>query len=223
MENSATQSVKDRILIFIEEMGLKKSEFERRCNLSNGYLNQLRERPSDDKLSNIFFAFPDLNKTWLLAGEGSMLKDGAKHVPSTGEEAAPKGKTIRYWVDVDATGGGVQLFDDTLSSRHIDIQIPQFSDCTDAVNLSGDSMHPLYRGGDIIILKEWTESFIEYGNVYLIITRNGNRMVKRIQPGGDAAHITCVSENPEYKPFEVERGDILRLYIVKGSISKNVL
>lgn len=152
-----------------------------------------------------------------------MLKDGAKHVPSTGEEAAPKGKTIRYWVDVDATGGGVQLFDDTLSSRHIDIQIPQFSDCTDAVNLSGDSMHPLYRGGDIIILKEWTESFIEYGNVYLIITRNGNRMVKRIQPGGDAAHITCVSENPDYKPFEVERGDILRLYIVKGSISKNVL
>lgn len=212
-------TVRERLTAYLKFKKVSFTAFGNAIGVSNAYVTSIRKSIQPDKIQAIALNYPDLNINWLLTGEGDMLK----HVPSTEEEAAPKGKAIRYWVDVDATGGGVQLFDDTLTSRHIDIQIPQFSDCTDAVNLSGDSMHPLYRGGDIIILKEWTESFIEYGNVYLIITRNGNRMVKRIQPGGDAAHITCVSENPDYKPFEVERGDILRLYIVKGSISKNVL
>lgn len=207
----------------LEHYGVNKNQFAKNIGVTATQIYDLisgkTKKISDMMRDKIVGYYNEINPVFLQTGEGDMLK----HVPSTKEEAAPKGKAIRYWVDVDATGGGVQLFDDTLTSHHIDIQIPQFSDCTDAVNLSGDSMHPLYRGGDIIILKEWTESFIEYGNVYLIITRNGNRMVKRIQPGGDAAHITCVSENPEYKPFEVERGDILRLYIVKGSISKNVL
>lgn len=132
-------------------------------------------------------------------------------------------RIIRYWQDVDATGGDVTLFDDTITNRHIDLSIPEFSDCTDAVNIFGDSMAPLYKSGQIIILKEWTENFIDFGNVYFIITRNGNRMVKYLKKGSDAAHVLCVSENPEFDPFEIRLEDVLKLYIVKGSISKNAL
>ena len=132
-------------------------------------------------------------------------------------------RPIRYWTDVDATGGGVQLFDDTLTNEYIDISIPEFRDCTDAVNIYGDSMAPLYKSGQIIILKEWTENFIDFGNVYLVITRNGNRMVKYLKKAKDDAHVLCVSENPEFDPFEIEKASILKLFIVKGSISKNVL
>lgn len=130
---------------------------------------------------------------------------------------------IRYWVDVDATAGGVTLFDDQVTTKYIDIDIPEFRDCTDAVNLYGDSMLPLYKSGQIIILKEWMESFIDYGNVYLVITKKGNCMVKYLRKGSDAQHVLCVSENKEFDPFEIEKDDILRLYLVKGGISKNTL
>lgn len=130
---------------------------------------------------------------------------------------------IRYWADVDATGGNIAQFDDSLSARRIDIQIPEFSDCTDAINIYGDSMYPRFKSGQIIILKEWEECFISFGNAYLIITRNGNRMVKYINPGKSENTVCCSSENPGYAPFEVPKEDILKLYLVKGSIEKCAL
>lgn len=157
------------------------------------------------------------NKQWdtsILTGDGTMLK---------GEVTGEKERKIRYWPDVDATAGGVTLFDDSLSTRHIDLDIPEFRDCTDAVNLYGDSMFPLYKSGQIIILKEWQEKYIDFGNVYLVITKNGNRMVKYLRKGSDDTCVLCISENPAFDPFEIDKSDILRLYIVKGGIVKNTL
>lgn len=164
------------------------------------------------KLQDKYF----INAAWLLTGDGEMLKEGAG-------DGSGRGSRIRYWVDVDATAGGVELFDDMTTNRFIDLSIPEFRDCTDAVNLYGDSMMPLYRNGQIIILKEWKENFIDFGNVYLVITCNGNRMVKYLRRGSDADHVLCISENKDFDPFEIERKDILRLYLVKGGISKNTL
>lgn len=147
---------------------------------------------------------------WLTTGKGT-------------PEQNPTGTNIRYWIDVDATAGGVQQFDDMVTDKYISLSIPEFRDCTDAVNLYGDSMVPLYKSGQIIILKEWRESFIDFGNVYLVVTKSGNRMVKYLRKGSDPAHILCVSENKEFDPFEIEKTDILRLYLVKGGISKNTL
>ncbi len=138
-------------------------------------------------------------------------------------ETASTSHRIRYWMDVDATAGGVTLFDDMVSSQYIDLSIPEFRDCTDAVNLYGDSMLPLYKSGQIIILKEWKESFIDYGNVYLVVTKKGNRMVKYLRRGSDAQHVLCVSENRDFDSFEIMMEDILCLYLVKGSIAKNAL
>jgi len=72
-------------------------------------------------------------------------------------------------------------------------------------------------------LKRWTESFIDFGNVYLIITKNGNRMVKYIRKGSTSNRILCASENPAFDSFEIPLCDIQALYIVKGSIKKDTL
>ena len=144
-------------------------------------------------LAKYFGTTPD----WILTGRGEMLQEQT-------EITSPHNR-IRYWVDVDATAGGVTLFDDQVTTKYIDIDIPEFRDCTDAVNLYGDSMLPLYKSGQIIILKK------------------GNRMVKYLRKGSDAQHVLCVSENKEFDPFEIEKDDILRLYLVKGGISKNTL
>lgn len=194
---------------FSEKIGLDRPQAI--YDIQSGKTKNISAKMADKIIS----AFPEIDRSWLLTGEGNMLKEST-------DMAAPHSR-IRYWVDVDATAGGVTLFDDQVTNKYIDLDIPEFRDCTDAVNLYGDSMLPLYKSGQIIILKEWMESFIDYGNVYLVITKKGNRMVKYLRKGSDAQHVLCVSENKDFDPFEIEKDDILRLYLVKGGISKNTL
>lgn len=208
-------AVRDRLKAYLKEKNISQADFAIGIGASTGYVNAIVKTIGSDKLAIIREKFPDLNIGWLLTGEGEMLKEATDvTIPS---------HRIRYWVDVDATAGGVTQFDDMMSSQYIDLAIPEFRDCTDAVNLYGDSMLPLYKSGQIIILKEWKESFIDYGNVYLVITKKGNRMVKYLRKGSDADHVLCVSENKEFDSFEILMDDILRLYLVKGGISKNTL
>ena len=72
-------SIKERIFTYIEVKGLSKAEFERKSNLSNGYLNNFKGQPSASKLECILSAFPDINRTWLLTGEGEMLMPSVQH------------------------------------------------------------------------------------------------------------------------------------------------
>ena len=160
------------------------------------------------------------NKQWdttMLTGEGEMLKT-ENVLPSV----TRRGKVIRFWENIEATGGGIMSFDDTLDGNYSEMILPDFTDCTDAIRLVGDSMYPRYKSGQILVFKEWRESFVEFGQVYLIITRTGYRMVKYLQPAPDDGKLTCVSENREqYPPFPIEIESIYRLYLVKGTIEQN--
>lgn len=68
-------TLKDRVYFFIESQKISKSEFERRCGLSNGYVNAMREGFGTKKLEQVLRAFPQLNREWLLFGEGEMISD----------------------------------------------------------------------------------------------------------------------------------------------------
>lgn len=209
----------ERLKILQSELGFSsQAKFAEKLHLKQGSLSDIYRGKGgikvSDSIKRILEKEYSINIDWLEKGEGEMQK------PPQCPESPSK---IRYWVDVDATAGGVQQFDDMVTDKYISLSIPEFRDCTDAVNLYGDSMVPLYKSGQIIILKEWRESFIDFGNVYLVVTKSGNRMVKYLRKGSDPAHILCVSENKEFDPFEIEKTDILRLYLVKGGISKNTL
>lgn len=208
-------TAKERLKAYLDYKKITQIAFAESIGASTGYVNAMSKGFGPKYEAIVREKYPDLNIGWVMTGEGEMLHGAT-------EEAAPHNR-IRYWVDVDATAGGVTLFDDQVTNKYIDLDIPEFRDCTDAVNLYGDSMLPLYKSGQIIILKEWMESFIDYGNVYLVITKKGNRMVKYLRKGSDAQHVLCVSENKDFDPFEIEKEDILRLYVVKGGISKNTL
>lgn len=131
----------------------------------------------------------------------------------------PAEGTIRYY-DLDASAGIIEMFDPGNTISYKDIVVPGFNDCEIALNVWGDSMIPVLKSGDIILLKEWTEKFIEYGQIYLITTRENNRMIKYLQPGSSAETLSCVSANPFFHPVEVFINDILKLFIVKGHISR---
>lgn len=66
-------NTKERLLKFIEETGITIAEFERKCSLSNGYIRKLKGSVGSDKIEDIIKAYPQLNRVWLLSGEGQML------------------------------------------------------------------------------------------------------------------------------------------------------
>ena len=72
MENS----VKQRLMKFMRYREMSASRFERMCGLSNGYFNKLRNAPGLDKIDKMLRVFPELNREWVLTGEGSMLNEG---------------------------------------------------------------------------------------------------------------------------------------------------
>lgn len=67
------EELKERLLLYINSLGITKSEFERKSGLSNGYLNKLKGYVGQENLNCILEAYPDLNRVWLLTGEGDML------------------------------------------------------------------------------------------------------------------------------------------------------
>lgn len=66
-------SIKERTYQFIEFKGITVKRFEELCKLSNGYVSSMRKGYGDDKLNNVLTMFPELNREWLLYGEGDML------------------------------------------------------------------------------------------------------------------------------------------------------
>lgn len=68
------KTVKERLIRFAEFRNLSISKFESLCGLGNGYVGKLKSEPGSRKLEDILNAFPELNRMWLLFGEGEMLK-----------------------------------------------------------------------------------------------------------------------------------------------------
>lgn len=65
---------KERIMQLIAALGMSKAEFERVCGLSNGYINSIRKTIGSKGAEQIIAKFPQVNKPWLVFGEGEMLR-----------------------------------------------------------------------------------------------------------------------------------------------------
>lgn len=133
------------------------------------------------------------------------------------------GRAIKYYPAVDGSMGGVQFLDEPNES-FVDIVIPGFSDCEFAINAYGDSMHPVIKSGQVVLLMPWKERFIEWGRIYLVVTKSGYRTIKYLKPSENEECIVCESEDKENNPaFEIEKEEILKMFLVKGWICKDAL
>lgn len=172
---------------------------------------------TDNFLKDFNSIFGNIFSTeWLLTGEGEMLNNGNTSII----EVPPKEKTIKYFYDVDVSMGNIEFLNDP-SQKYKEIIIPGYSDCKYAINAYGDSMHPLIKSGQIILLDDWRESFIAWGKIYLIVTKGGFRAIKYLFPSENNDMVKCVSENEKTNPpFDVPKEDI-KLFIVKGWICRD--
>lgn len=68
-------SVKERIIKYVDYLGISVRAFEMNCGLSNGLVNNIRESLAQKTLDKVSMSYPELNIGWLLTGEGPMLKE----------------------------------------------------------------------------------------------------------------------------------------------------
>lgn len=117
--------------------------------------------------------------------------------------------------------------------KYIDIiRLPElrWRDGDFAVRANGRSMIDPVRpdqsipDGATVILRPWTESYIQWGHTYCIATANGYA-IKRLQPGTDEDHIKCVSNNEGegFAPYQIARSDIHGIAIVTAIINLTTL
>ncbi|WP_018674877.1 S24 family peptidase [Riemerella columbina] len=75
MKKIEQNSVKTRLKEFLKYKKLSQKKFEEICGFSNGYVNSMRKSiKSETYDEQVAPNFPELNKVWLLLGEGEMLK-----------------------------------------------------------------------------------------------------------------------------------------------------
>ena len=226
-------TVKDRIKLFIKNKGLSQAKFEKAAGLSNGYVNGIKSAPGADKLQNIFDAFPDLNTSWLLTGEGEMLKEEQSATQPEDEEPRDpvpndRGHMIPFY-DAETTGG----YSGIVSSSAESVQLSGYVNAGDwfdgretaAIRHVGDSMVE-YPSGCILAVKEVrNRELLVPGRNYVIET-DEYRITKRVQRGSSRNTIALYSTNKEtyadgrliYEPFEVSLEDVRRIFSVLGYI-----
>lgn len=215
-------TVKDRTLEFIKFKGLTMKAFEQRCDLSTGYVTSMRKGYGSEKLNNVLTAFPELNREWLLYGEGDMLSSSssAQPQPSVKNERVADDEAYKVpLVPISALGGSLNDFNLAVKRDDFETVISPIKDIDMAIKISGDSMEPEYPSGSTVLIKKINEhAFLEWGKVYVLSTCNGT-VIKRLMPTDDPNKVLCESINPKYPPFEVSLEHVYGVYIVMMCMS----
>ena len=213
---SDSQTVKDRLLIYIKYLGIGQSKFEKLCGLSNGYINNSKGNFGSAKIEDILKACDDLNRSWLLTGEGEMLKSGIER--SVKDGSGNEDIEIEHVRLLPLFAHGGSLSDFTVSVKDSDCEkvVSPVKGADFAIQVTGDSMAPEYPSGSVILIKKINESaFIEWGKAYVLDTENGS-VVKKVVPSDKEGCIRCVSINPDpsFAPFDVPLSSVFGIYRV---------
>ena len=222
------ETVKQRLMMFKDYLGIGQAKFEKLAGLSNGYLNQLRNAPGAVKLQSIIYAFPELNKNWLLTGEGEMLntpvadnaappahmEDGA-HLPVLDVDY----KLVPI-IHIDSVGGIHSSNDIIEEPEYIEGYVP-FTGARDGdlvIHESGDSMAPTIPAGSLMLIRRvdgWRD-YLGYGNIFVLVLRDGRRITKEVTRFDDNPRefVYCVSHNDAVPNEELPKAYIVEVWKV---------
>ena len=113
-----------------------------------------------------------------------------------------------------ARGGTIGDFVDGVREYECEKVVSPVKGADYAMEVTGDSMSPDFPSGSRILIKKIDETaFIAWNEVYVLDTPNG-AVIKRVRRTEDPAVVECVSINPAYQPYRIERDFIRGWYRV---------
>lgn len=208
------QTVKERLIEYLAFKKIGRNKFEKMAGISMGYITNLKNSPKQDILEKILHAAPDLNRIWLLTGEGKMLAGDNEEYPRMSDNYN-EGKPF---YDVPFTMGYDLPFNDNASNPTCMIDFRPYNKCDFWCRATGNSMYPTISDGDIVAVKQVCDfsNAIISNDIYAIVLYNELRAIKRLVDKGDK--FILVSDNKEYEDQVVNKSDVRFVYRVMGSL-----
>lgn len=211
-------TVKERLIEYLKYKNVGQVKFAENVGLSRGFVNNIVNSIQPKTLHKIAMYYPDLNTSWLLTGEGEMLKDSQSNVT-----VSEKPTASLPLIPIDAVAGFPG--DDDTGVKLVDCEqyhVPEFvaKGAQFLIRVSGSSMYPKYSNGDILACRKIDSvTFFQWGKVYVMDTCQG-ALVKRIfEDKDDKDNVICHSDNHDnYPDFKLPKSEIRSLSIVLGVI-----
>lgn len=233
----------ERLSLFAKKKGFKSiRQFEIEADLPNGFVGKSLSITKARQLQ-IQSAFPDLNMSWVLTGEGDMLR----HAPSqniTGDNnivgnsntgnntiianaqaqkdtdhhskpIVPKYLTSQPNTDVYKilNTDGHSLQLDSMTA------IPPYNNFDFYYMVRQDAMEPLYKEGDVLALAHTERgSDIVQGASMIIDTNDFGFLLRRIYDRGDYYECRIINENSSFETQNIAKTKVIRLYRIVYSI-----
>lgn len=238
-------AVKQRLIAFISYLGLSKNAFEVACGLSKRYVSNISVSISPSVVEKISLKFPQLNKSWLLTGEGEMLKSTpavqqlntygnnnynngvvqigparAELCPQCGVNTVPPAyikipDRIIYAPDTNVT----EWVEDNLDAcERIDFLKMLDPRTLKVQRINTRAMEPWISEGAFLFtryISEWKRLLFD-GTLYGIDLDYPHMIIRRVYDDGE--NIKCVPINPDYAPIIVPRERVLGVYEIVASL-----
>lgn len=232
-------TINNRIELIVNELNLNNNSFAVKLGVNPTITHNIikgRNAPSYDLLNKISLTFDNINADWLLTGKGNITKELAGKTRVLQEPAhafvAKTDRAIREQdiplYDLEAVAGLVPLFNDTTNYEPIStLRIPNIGKADGALYVTGDSMYPILKSGDIVVYKQvYDKRCVVWGEIYLLsfsVDGDDYTTIKYIQRAEHPEYIRLVSHNQHHSPMEVHVDTVRALALIKASVRYNVM
>lgn len=97
-------SIKNRLIAIAKHFGISNRQFELSVGLGNGYINNAPKTISNKVAERILEKYSNINRVWLLTGEGEMLRNAnEEHPPNESAGTSTMGDMIKIIHELQRT------------------------------------------------------------------------------------------------------------------------
>lgn len=190
---------------FAKSLSLKRSENLYQIKKGNNGI-------SKELADLIVEKYPEVDKLWLLTGEGTMFSEDTSGVGANSTSLRLTRRGVPFY-DVDLMG---VLKNRAQFAPSCFMDVPIAGDCDFVIKFHGAAMDPVIKSGSLVFAKEVNTDLIMFGEIYLVVTPSFAAIRHIGTDHTDPSKLRLVAANATFEDIPIPKRDITSLYIIKG-------